>query len=75
VTKTELRDLLVGLLVGAAGGARGRWEAMIGPITVVPIWQNVDSNWSVRPTATGDELGAIRKVVELVRAEHPYVGS
>lgn len=65
--------LLSEILIGAAGRTREHWIALIGPVNLIPVAPNVNSNWSVSPIATEDELVAIDKAIGIVRAEHPYV--
>ena len=70
---TELANLLVTVVAGAAGGDESRWREVIGPVTKLPIATNVRSNWRVSPEGSSAELGVIRRAVEIVRAAHPYV--
>ena len=70
---TEIANLLADLLTGAAGGTRERWLELIGPVKTLPIATNIHCNWSVSPIATGEELVAIGKAVEVVRGVEPYV--
>lgn len=72
-TPDELRALIATLLAGAAGGTEAAWARAIGPVVKLPIHSNVQSNWSIEPSGTDDELVAIGKAVELVRAQHRYV--
>lgn len=60
-------------LTGAVGGTHDHWIEQVGRGRKLPITMNIYSNWRVSPIATGDDLAAIVKAIELVRAEHPYV--
>lgn len=75
LTRVELRDLLATLLEGAAGGKREDWLRAIGAVEKLPTHLNVRSNWAVHPKGKAAELAAIKRAVELVRAEHPYVAA
>jgi hypothetical protein len=70
---SELHDLVVGLLTGAAGGTAERWSQLMGPIEKRPSIEDIHSNWRVSPTATGEELRAINEALALVRPQHPYI--
>lgn len=72
-TPTELRDVLVTIIVGVAGGNAEEWCSAIGDIEKLPIATNVRSNWRVRPTGSKAQQGVIRRAVKVVRAAHPYV--
>ncbi len=72
-TPTKLADLLVELLTGAAGGTETEWRAAIGGVEKLPTWANVRSNWAIHATGTAEQLAAIEKTVEVVRAAHTYV--
>ncbi|MHA0330289.1 hypothetical protein [Sphingomonas melonis] len=43
-TPTELRDVLVTIIVGVAGGNADEWSSAIGDIEKLPIATNVRSN-------------------------------
>lgn len=68
-----IQHLLAEILSGAAGGTKAYWLELIGPVNILPISTNTHCNWSVSPIATGEEMVAITKAIEIVRAEHPYV--
>lgn len=70
---TDIANMLADMLAGAVGGNRKHWLHLVGPIEALPIVTNIQSNWRVSPIAMGDELAAITKAVELLRAEEPYV--
>ena len=72
-TPFELRDLLVTVIVGVAGGDEKRWRDAVGPVEKLPIASHARSNWRVSPTGGAAECGVIRRAVEVVRAAHPYV--
>jgi len=73
LTPDQLRDLLATLLEGAAGGDHDDWLRAIGPVEKLPTHLNLHCNWTVHPKGKTAEIAAIRRAVELVRAEHPYV--
>jgi len=73
MTPTALRHLLASILTAAAGHDEAYWLEQIGEVEALPVWNNVQSNWRVSPIATGDDLHAITRAVEIVRSEHPYV--
>jgi hypothetical protein len=69
----DIANMLAEMLMGAAGGKKQFWLEQIGPVEFLPVAKNVKSNWRAAPIATGDNLAAISKAIELLRAEHPYV--
>ena len=72
-TPAELRDLLVTVIAGVAGGDEQRWRAAVGPVEKLPIAFHARSNWRVKPSGDQAERGVIARAVEIVRAAHPYV--
>jgi hypothetical protein len=70
---TELRELMVELLTGAAGGEETRWRECIGPVSWHPLGNRPASNWTIEPTGSSREREAIEHAARLLRAEHPYV--
>lgn len=72
-TPAELRDLLVSLIVGVAGGSETSWREAVGPVEKLPIALHPRSNWRVKPKGDAAQCGVIRRAVEVVRAAHPYV--
>lgn len=72
-TPAEMRELLVTIIVGTAGGDAEAWRSAVGDVQKLPIASNVRSNWRVKPGGTKAQKGVIRRAVEIVRAAHPYV--
>jgi hypothetical protein len=72
-TPRELRETLVQILTGAAGGTEARWRKAVGEVEKLSLAFNIRTNWAVRPTGNADELSAIAKAVDVVRTAHPYV--
>lgn len=72
-TPDELAEILVTMLVGAAGGTPAKWRKALGPVEKLPTWQNVRCNWRVSPKGSAADLATIEKAVEIVREAHPYV--
>lgn len=72
-TPAELRDLLVTVIVGVAGGDEASWRHAVGQVEKLPIAFHTRSNWRVKPTGDKAQCGVIRRAVEVVRAAHPYV--
>lgn len=70
---TDIANMLADMLAGVVGGEKAHWLELIGPVKMLPIATNIHCNWSASPIATGEELTAITKAIELVRKEHPYV--
>ena len=73
-TPEKLRDLLLEVIVGAAGGDEANWRKALGEVEKLPIAFNAQSNWAVHPTGTKAQR-AIAKAVDLVREQHRYVAS
>ncbi|WP_419809191.1 hypothetical protein [Sphingomonas sp.] len=74
-TPDELVDLLATLIAGAAGGSKVRWRKAIGPVTQLPTWCNIRSNWRVTPRGSDGERAVVEQAAAIVRAEHPYIES
>jgi hypothetical protein len=72
---TALRDILVQILVGAAGGDEVRWRQVVGEVEKLSLAFNIMSNWAFHPTGSAGELATIVKVVDVVRSAHPYVST
>jgi hypothetical protein len=72
-TPEELRDLLLELIVGAAGGDEAKWRKALGEVEKLPIAFNAQSNWAVHPTGTKAQKAVIVKAIDLVREQHRYV--
>lgn len=71
----HIRDLLAHLLANVAGKTETHWKKRIGEVTALPIVFHPRSNWRIEPTGKADELQAIAKAADIVRAAHPYVAS
>lgn len=72
-TPAKLRAILAEVLEGATGEDAPTWWLAIGEVEKLPTWANIHSNWKIDPEGTPDQLAAIEKAVEVVRAAHPYV--
>ncbi len=72
-TPDQLRDILVEILAGAAGGTREEWAAIVGEVEELSFAVNVGSNWSISPKGTASQVETVQAAEQLVRAEHPYV--
>jgi hypothetical protein len=72
-TPEELRDLLLEVIVGAAGGDEAKWRKALGDVEKLPIAFNTQSNWAVHPSGTKAQKAVIAKAVDLVREQHRYV--
>jgi hypothetical protein len=72
-TPEELRDILIEVIVGAAGGDEAKWRKALGEVEKLPIAFNAQSNWAVHPTGTKAQKEVIAKAVDLVREQHRYV--
>jgi hypothetical protein len=66
---TQLRELMVELLTGAAGGDPARWYECVGEVAWRPM-STIVSNWSISPTGTADEIEAVRHAERIVRDQH-----
>jgi hypothetical protein len=73
LTATELQNLLIKILAGAAGGAPERWRELMGEIELLPLTTNPKCNWRVKPMGTNAEVDAIDMAAGIVRQEHPHV--
>jgi hypothetical protein len=69
----ELADILATMLAGAIGGDKAVWVKAIGPVEVLPILFNVQSNWAITSKGTKKQREYIDAAVNIVRGEHPYV--
>lgn len=70
---TALRALLVRTLAEASGQAETRWEKLLGEVKHAVPRHNPTTNWRLTWTGSAEDRVAIRRAVEIVRAEHPYV--
>jgi hypothetical protein len=68
-----LRDILVEILTGAAGGTAAKWRKAVGEVEKLSLAFNIRTNWAIHPTGSPADLSAIDKAAEVVRAAHPYV--
>ena len=73
LSPTELRNLLVTMLAGAAGGTEDDWYDRVGLVEVLPIWKHPRCNWRVEFEGTADERHAFDRAVEILLEVHPYV--
>ena len=71
----DIRNLLAHLLANVAGKTETYWKKVIGEVTALPIVFHPRSNWQIEPTGKPEELQAIAKAADIVRAAHPYVPS
>jgi hypothetical protein len=72
-TPEELRDLLLEVIVGAAGGDEAEWRKALGDVGMLPIAFHAQSNWAVHPTETKAQKAVIAQAVDLVPEQHRYV--
>lgn len=73
MTPSELRDLLIMLLIGAAGGTETKWKRAVGEVEKLPITRHPKCNWRIEPRGTKAEREAVERATEIVRVAHPYV--
>jgi hypothetical protein len=71
LTATELQNLLIEILAGAAGGKPERWRELIGEVEILPSATNPRCNWRVKPMGKNNEVDAIDMAAGIVRQEHP----
>jgi hypothetical protein len=69
----ELRELILQLIVGAAGGEEAQWRKALGEVEKLPIATHAQSNWAVHPKGSKGEKAVIAQAVDLVREQHRYV--
>jgi hypothetical protein len=70
---SEMRNLMVELLTGAAGGDRDRWTECVGSVVWRPMGLAIISNWTVDPKGTAEEIEVIRQAEELVREQYRFI--
>lgn len=73
-TPEELREMLVTMLAGAAGGSEDRWRQVVGSVAKRSLMQSIQTNWSIEPRGSNDELEVVERAVEIVRSAYPYAG-
>ena len=71
---SDMAALLAEVVSGVAGGTKAAWLKRIGEVEQVPTWRHVTHNWHVSPTGSADQREVIERAIQVVRAEHPYVG-
>ncbi len=74
MTLVELRQLLVATLVRAHGDSRAKWRRAVGEIRIYPRDTHAHCNWEVWASGTVTEIAAVEQAVDMVRADHPWVG-
>lgn len=70
----QLRDLLVTVIAGVKSEPEAKWRKIVGDVEKLSLAWNVQSNWRVTPTGTAAQRKVVEQCVDIVRAEHPYVG-
>lgn len=68
----ELRELLVEVIQGVAGGGKAGWRKLIDVERMV-TWRTITHNWRVEPRGTARQRDIIARAVDVVRAEHRYI--
>jgi hypothetical protein len=69
----EIADPIATMLASAIGGDKAGWIRAIGPVEVLPILFNVQSNGRLRQRARRSSASIYRRAANIVRGEHPYV--
>ncbi|UAK25514.1 hypothetical protein [Sphingomonas nostoxanthinifaciens] len=69
-TTDELRALIVEILQGATDD--DRWDRLVGPVLLVPIWLHIKSNWDIDLFGETADRRAMVKAVEIVRGLYPH---
>jgi hypothetical protein len=72
-TPNELRELLLQLIVGAAGGVETQWRKVLSDVEKLPIATHAQSNWAVHPEGSKGKKAVIAQAVDLVPEQHRYV--
>ena len=72
-TPEGLGEILVEILVGAAGKTPEHWRQAIGPVEKLPVATNVRSNWAIKPKGNRTDVATIERAAAIVREAHPYV--
>jgi hypothetical protein len=72
-TPDELRDLLVMVVVSAAGGDADRWRETVGEVQKLPAAMSARFNWRIKPKGDATQRRVIRRSLEIVRGAYPYV--
>ena len=72
VTPEAIRETLVQMIVGAAGGDEQHWRAAIGEVEELSLTMNPAGNWRVTPSGTKRGREVIEAAVKLVKEAHPY---
>lgn len=70
---SELQDMLVAALVRKLGGTQRRWRMAIGPVRLHDRATHSHCNWSVAPSGSHREIGAIERLLDDIRLSHPFV--
>lgn len=74
MTGSDVRDLIVTMLVRKRGGGRMRWRTVVGEIRVYPLATHPHCNWRADPSGTVQEVEAVERAIDLVSQDHPIVG-
>ena len=73
MTATELRDLIIRLLVRENGGGTLRWRNVLGQLRVYPRDTHAHCNWDARPSGASGDVALVEQAVDQLRLQYPFV--
>lgn len=75
MTASEVQDLLVSTLARRSGGSLRRWRLVVGPVRLHDAATHPHCNWSVDPSGSAREIGAVEQLLDEVRLTHPIIAA
>jgi hypothetical protein len=75
MTAADLIDLFLATLLRQLGGTRRRWRQVLGEVRVYGADTHPHCNWSLTPAGSAAEIGAVERVADRLRGEHPIVSA
>jgi hypothetical protein len=73
MTAADLIDLFLAALLREVGGTRRRWRHVLGEVRVYGADTHPHCNWSLTPSGSAAEIGAVERIADRLRGEHPIV--
>jgi len=73
MTALDLEELLIARLIRERGGTSQAWQWALGKVIVRDTNTYPHCNWDVRPSGTDMQRGAIERLLDDVRLEHPIL--
>lgn len=73
MTADKLTDLMVARLVRDHGKSKHHWRKVLGPIRLYSRATHPHCNWSMAPSGSFQEIGAVEMLLDELRMRHPLL--